>query len=214
MDWRQQRKHDLEQRMLGIVKLLGQCEQKLTYEDDPQTIGKLQTQIAELKEQTDYCQSDLDSHGQRQGLQRDFTLTMANITNEDLNFVIAAFLKQRVITVDEQNNSPPTKPEEKMSKNGLTSHVRVLLDIGLPKANEVRHLIENNAKINFPDVPERLKSALKAEYLRLIEEGVRGDDLFMRLHTFSSCNNSDIRWQVAGLAVLCYFFEACDVFEP
>ena len=214
MDWRQQRQHDLEQRMLGIVKMLGQCEQKLTCEEDPQTIGKFQTQIAEFKKQINDCQSDLDSHGQGQGTQRTLALTMANITFEDMNFVITAFLRQRIVTVDDQGNFRPTNPEEKMSKNGLTSSIRLLLDMGLAKASEVRHLIENNAKINFPDVPERLKSALNVEYLKLIEEGVRGDDLFIRLHEFSSCKNSDLRWQAAGLAVLCYFFETCDVFEP
>ncbi|MEP1079328.1 hypothetical protein NDI52_28370 [Leptolyngbya sp. PL-A3] len=214
VDWRQQRKHDLEHRMLSIITLLGECEQKLTYEEDPQTIGKLNNQIANLKKQKDECQSDLVSLDQGQGVQRSLALTMANITFEDMNFVIAALLRQRIVTIDSQDNFRTTDPERKMSKNGLTHNVRWLLDTGLAKANEVRHLIENNAKINFPDVPERLKATLNAEYLKLMEEGIRGDDLFMRLHEFSSCQNSDIRWQTAGLAILCYFFETCDVFEP
>lgn len=214
VNWRQQRKHDLEERMLEIVTLLGQCEQKLTYEEDPQTIGKLNNQITELKKRKNECQSDLNSLDQGQGQQRNLALTMANITFEDMNFVISAFLRQRLVTVDGQDNFRPTDPERKMSKNGLTSNVRLLLDMGLAKANEVRHLIENNAKINFPDVPERLKAALASEYLKLMEEGIRSDDLFVRLHEFSSCHNSDIRWQAAGLAILCYFFETCDVFEP
>jgi hypothetical protein len=108
VDWRQQRKHDFEQRILSIIRLLGQCEQKLTYEDDPQSVGKLQTQIAELKRQKKECESDLDSHGQEEA-QRNLALTMATITNEDLNFVISALLRQRTITIEEQNNSPPTR---------------------------------------------------------------------------------------------------------
>jgi len=214
VNWRQQRKHDLEHRMFDIVTLLGECEKKITYEEDPQTIGKLNNQIANLKKQKDECQSDLDSLDQGQGVQRSIALTMANITFEDMNFVIAALLRQRIVATDSQDNFRPTDPERKMSKNGLTHNVRWLLDTGLAKANEVRHLIENNAKINFPDVPERLKATLNAEYLKLMEEGIRGDDLFMRLHEFSSCQNSDIRWQTASLAILCYFFETCDVFEP
>ncbi|HEY9300217.1 MAG TPA: hypothetical protein VIQ31_28410 [Phormidium sp.] len=200
--------------MFEIVTLLGQCEQRLTYEEDPLVIGKLNNQIADFKRQKSECQIDLDSLSQEQGEQRSLALTMANITYEDMNFVITAFLRQRVVAVDRQYNFSPTDPEKKMLKNGLTSNVRVPLDMGLAKANEVRHLIENNAKTNFPDVPERLKAALTSEYLRLMEEGVRGDDLFVRLHEFSSCQNSDIRWQAAGLAILCYFFETCDVFEP
>jgi hypothetical protein len=214
VNWRQQRRQDLEQQMLSIIKLLGQIEQRLIYEEDPQTIAKLKAQINELKIQRDDCQIDLDSSGDEQERQRKLAVRMADITFEDLNFVITAFLRQRVVAIEDQNTSLPTKPEEKMSKNGLTSGIKLLLDTGLAKTSEVRHLIENNAKINFPDVPERLKSALNSEYFRLIEEGIRGDDLFMRLHEFSSCNNSDFRWQLAGLAVLCYFFETCDVFEP
>jgi len=214
VDWRQQRKQNLEQQMLSLVKLLGQCEQKLTYEDEAKIVCKLEAQISEFKSQMKDCQSDLDSHLQEQGSQRSLALTMANITFEDMNFVVTAFLRQRTIAIDGQNNFRPTNPEEKMSKNGLTSSIRILVDMGLAKAGEVRHLIENNAKINFPDVPERLKSSLNTEYLKLMEEGIRGDDLFIRLHEFSSCKNSDLRWQAAGLAILCYFFETCDVFEP
>lgn len=214
VDWRQQRKHDLEQRMLEIVKLLGQCEQKLTYEEDPQTIGKLENQIAALNKQKNDCQSDLDFHEQGQGGQRKLALTMANITFEDMDFVIKALLRQRIVASENQDTFRSTNPEQKMSKNGLTSNIRFLLDMGLAKANEVGHLIENTAKISFPDVPENLKSALNSKYLELIEEGIQGDDLFIRLHNFSSCQNSDPRWQAAGLAILCYFFETCDVFEP
>lgn len=214
VDWREQRRHDLEQRLLEIVQLLGQCERKLTYEQDPQIVGKLEDQIEDFKKQINQCESDLDSLKQEQVGQRNLARTMANISNGDLNFVITALLKQRMVTVDSRDNFRPTDPEEKMSKNGLTNNIRFMLDMGLAKANEVRHLIENNAKINFPSVPEDLKSAFSREYLKLMEEGIRGDDLFMRLHEFSSCQKSDIRSQAAGLAILCYFFETCDVFEP
>lgn len=214
VNWRQQRKYDLEDRMLEIVKLLGQCEQKLIYEEDPQARGKLNNQITNLKKQKDECQSDLDSHEQGQGEQRKLALTMANITFDDINFVITALLNQRIISTNNQDNYQLTYPEEKMSKNGLTYTVKFLLDMGLAKAGEVRHFIENNAKINFPDVPERLKEALNSEYTKLVRVGLRGDELFMQLYQFSSHNNQDPLRKAAGLAVLCYFFETCDVFEP
>lgn len=214
MDWRQQRRYDIEKQMLDLVKLLGQCEQKLMYESDPPTIGKLESQIIDCKKRISDYESDLEVYGQKQEAQRSLAINMANITFEDMNFVITAFLRQRVNTVDSQSNFSPTKPEEKMLKNSLTSNIRFLLDDGLAKADKVRHLIENNAKINFPDVPERLKTALNTEYTRLKGEGIQGDDLFNSLQNFVSCNNPDLRWQLAGLAILCYFFETCDVFEP
>jgi hypothetical protein len=211
-DWKQQCKDNTEQEMLRIVNLIRDYQEDLTNESDPRNIAKCKKSISELKQKLEDHEIDLKSHSHGQG-KKQLALDMANITHEDLNFVITAFLRQRIPNVDDQNNFPPTKPEEKMSKNGLTSTIKILLDVGLPKANEVRHLIENNAKINFPDVPERLKSSFKIEYLKLVKEGIKGDDLFNSLHKFASCNNTEPRWQLAGLAVLCYFFETCDVFE-
>ena len=139
---------------------------------------------------------------------------MTNINFDDINFVISALLRQNINTVNNQSIIPPTDPIQKMSKNGLTSKVGFLLRSGMASAGEVRHLIENNAKINFPDVPEKLKATLNTEYVRLKGEGIYGDELFKLLHEFSSCKSSDASWRAAGLAILCYFFESCDVFEP
>lgn len=213
MDWRQQHKTNLEQRLLKIVKLIGECEDNLICEQDPQSAEKLRNQIATLKKQKNECESDLESHKQEKVSRTELAITMASVTFEDLNFVIAALLKQQICVVNTQDNFCPTYPQEKMSKNGLTNDVKFLLETGLAKAHEVRHLIENIVKINFPDVPDKLKAALSAEYFKLVDEGIQGDELFRRMNQFSSCHSSDLRWQVAGLAILCYFFEACDVFE-
>lgn len=214
MAWRDEHKSNLEQKMEKVVRVLGDCEVRLIDESDPQVRSRLKTQIAELKEQMRDCQGDLDSLEQGRGVQRNLALTMANITYDDINFVITALLNQRMISIDSQDNLQSTNPAEKMSKNGLTYKVKFLLDMGLAKAGEVHHFIENNAKINFPDVPERLKEALNSEYTKLIKAGLGGDELFMQLYNFSSHNNQDPVRQAAGLAVLCYFFETCDVFEP
>jgi hypothetical protein len=213
MTWRDEHRSNLEKKMEKIVKLLGDCETRLIDESDPQAKSRLKTQASELKREMLECQSDLDSIEQEPA-RRNLALTMANITYEDIEFVITALLNQRMIPVDIQENFQPTNPQEKMSKNGLTHKIKFLLDMGLAKSGEVRHFIENNAKINFPDVPERLKTALSTEYSTLVEAGVKGDELFMQLYHFSSHNNQDPLRQAAGLAVLCYFFETCDVFEP
>lgn len=214
MSWREEHRSNLELKMGKVVRLLGEYDQQLIDETDPQSRSKLKSQISELKGQMHECQGDLDSFGEEQVTQRNLALTMASVTYEDINFVITALLNQRMIAVDGQDNFQPTNPEGKMSKNDLTHSIKFFLDMGLAKAGEVRHFVENNAKINFPDVPERLKASLNAEYIKLIRSGVRGDELFMQLYKFSSHNNPDPLRQAAGLAVLCYFFETCDVFEP
>lgn len=211
MGWEQSRISSLENRLMEIVELLGGIKENLTYENDPQERGKLNSKIIGLKKQKDDYSQELKSYGEGQKIAR----TMANVDFMDLEFVIAALLRQQTSDSGHHSTYLPTKPEQKMSKNGLTPEIRMLLDPGLMKANEVRNLLENFAKIDYcPDIAIKLKSTLNSEYSRLTDEGIRGDDLFEKLHKFSSCNNPDFKRQMAGLAVLCYFFETCDIFEP
>jgi hypothetical protein len=86
--------------------------------------------------------------------------------------------------------------------------------MGVGKYNEVNHIIQSFAKMSSSDFPDLLKGRFNAKYQELLECGFRGDDLFMRLWDFASCYNSNPRWRTAGLAILCYFFQLCDVFEP
>lgn len=213
MDLHEERKLQIEQRLEKTVRLLGECELNLIDESDPKTRSKLKTQISELKEEMSNCQRDLDALAET-NIQRNSALMMAKITYDDINFVITALLNQRMASTNSQENYQPTYPEAKMSKNDLTHEIRFVLGMGLAKAGEVRHFIENIAKISFPDLPERIKASLRTEYISLMRVGIRGDELFNRLYSFSHQNNSSPSRQLAGLAVLCYFFETCDVFEP
>jgi len=61
--------------------------------------------------------------------------------------------------------------------------------------------------------PEKLKAGFLAAYRRLGEAGLSGDDLFDRLAEFACHNDHRTRYRAAGLAVLTYLFEVCDVFE-
>jgi hypothetical protein len=182
-------------------------------ESDPQAKTKIETKICEFKAKIGECESDLLPYLQQNRADKSLALTMASITYDDINFVITALVNQRMLDLDDRENFQPTNPKEKMSKNDLTCNIKYLLEAGLAKAGEVRHFIENIAKINFPDVPEKIKNSLNAEYSRQIESGMRGDELFKHLHQFASNNNQDLSRQIAALAVLCYFFETCDVFE-
>ncbi|WP_295192504.1 hypothetical protein [uncultured Brevundimonas sp.] len=105
-----------------------------------------------------------------------------------------------------------TDPEAKMARNEMTDASRPLLQMGLGAAAEVAGYLKSAARLDA-DFPERLSAAFKAEYLALWSEGVRGDDLFHALHAFASRRLSSPVLQAAGLAVLAYLFEACEVFE-
>ncbi len=63
------------------------------------------------------------------------------------------------------------------------------------------------------DYPQRLKAGFLAEYFRLRREGHRADDLFDLMCEFSQRGLKGQSQRSAGLAVLVYLFEKCDVFE-
>lgn len=62
--------------------------------------------------------------------------------------------------------------------------------------------------------PERLRQGFITEYNSLRDtDGLTGDALFYALVDFTSGSISDLKRQAAGLAVLGYLFECCEVFE-
>jgi len=103
-------------------------------------------------------------------------------------------------------------PREKMNHNRLTNRSHFLLTTGLAKAKEVQRFVDGVAALD-PGFPERLKAGFTQEYNRLIEQGESGDDLFDLLVEFASRGASEPRQQAAGVAVLAYLFEKCEVFE-
>ncbi|MBE3588216.1 MAG: hypothetical protein IMW93_06635 [Thermoanaerobacteraceae bacterium] len=119
-----------------------------------------------------------------------------------------------------RNPGPPSKdfalvdPREKMLRNGLTEKVYFLLTLGLGKAREVERFIKNIALLDS-DFPERLRAGFVSEYHRLkVEQGFEGDALFTALQEFASGGYfKNFERVSAGLAVLAYLFEKCEVFE-
>lgn len=103
-------------------------------------------------------------------------------------------------------------PKEKMDKNGLTDKVHFLLTVGMSKCSEVSSYVQYMSRID-PDFPERLKTGFVTEYERLRANGLLGDALFESLRDFSAGGSSEFKRQAAGLAVLVYLFELCEIFE-
>jgi hypothetical protein len=107
----------------------------------------------------------------------------------------------------------PTTPTEKMRKNGLTEQLRLRLTLGLSVFNEVEGFVQSVARLD-PHFPERLKAGFVAHYNEFLGRDIRGDALFAALHDFASSGSSAFDRQSAGLGVLCYLFQKCEVFEP
>jgi hypothetical protein len=118
----------------------------------------------------------------------------------------------RVMSSHIEVNFTVIPPAEKMKRNGLTNQTNILFSMGLCKRNEVRDFIQHVAKID-PDFPDRLKEGFVAEYNKFREQDFHGDGLFEVMREFASNGKTDFTQQAAGLAVLTYLFETCEIFE-
>lgn len=136
-------------------------------------------------------------------------LAMTEITFHELDIVTKGFLS---MPIDDNNDFSIIKPAQKISKNKLTNSIQYRIMTGLMKSIEVKKFIEHQT-ILIPDFSEKLKAGFITKYNELKYQGFEGDKLFEHLHDFSSGNSTNYDLQTAGLAVLCYFFEICDVFE-
>ncbi len=103
-------------------------------------------------------------------------------------------------------------PRAKMSRNGLTEQTESLLHIGLLQSKQVQDFVETMSSLDRTFI-DRLISGFVEEYSRHKRSGLEGDSLFNAMQLFSCQGRSEIRYQSAGLAVLVYLFERCEVFE-
>jgi hypothetical protein len=103
-------------------------------------------------------------------------------------------------------------PEDKLKKNELGNGSRTIITMGLSVARQVRSYVESVSQIDS-DFPGRLKVGFLTEYYRLKREGHSGDTLFDLMCRFAQRGFGEQANRSAGLAVLVYLFETCEVFE-
>ena len=103
-------------------------------------------------------------------------------------------------------------PEAKLKKNVMGRGSRAIVTMGLSVAREVQTYIKYVAQTDS-DFPERLKVGFLNEYYRLKQEGHVGDSLFDLMCRFAQRGLEEQASRSAGLAVLVYLFESCEVFE-
>ncbi len=208
MDLHQQREQDLQEHIENDLKLLKSLEDQLRLSIDEKEKAKLNKDIKELKNNISTHRNEINTiiTQRRESIARE----MPSVTFDELD-VVTKFILHMPPAYSEINFTL-TDIREKISRNHLTEEVNSLLTMGMGKVREVGRFIEHNAMLR-PDFPEKLKSGFLAEYQRLCTAGMTGDALFESLHKFSCGNSSDFRKAAAGLAVLSYLFEKCEVFE-
>ncbi|OGV49202.1 MAG: hypothetical protein A2017_05945 [Lentisphaerae bacterium GWF2_44_16] len=104
-------------------------------------------------------------------------------------------------------------PRDKIKKNGLSNSIVQQILIGMTQVTQVADFI---AKMNGIEssFSEKLISSFVNEYEHLKNEGnYSSDELFDRLFDFSCSGSGDFKQRAAGLSVLVYLFEKCEVFE-
>jgi len=103
-------------------------------------------------------------------------------------------------------------PQEKMAKNGLSSATSQFMVIALARANVVTEFVDQFSRVDST-FADRLRAGFVSKYAELRSQGQLGDELFEDMLEFASSRQADLKSRAAGLAVLGYFFEACEVFE-
>jgi hypothetical protein len=88
-----------------------------------------------------------------------------------------------------------------------------MLKLGFAKAKDVERFVQYMA-VADSKFPERLKAGFVAKYNELESQGIQGDGLFEGLKLFATGQSGEFDVQCAGLAVLSYMFEKCEVFKP
>jgi hypothetical protein len=100
--------------------------------------------------------------------------------------------------------------QKKIDKNSLSPEVQKLILMGLTQVTQVRTFIAKNPDIYYG---ERLRYGFVKQFKELYDQELRGDALFYPLWDFASTGERDFKTKAAGLSVLVYFFELCEVFS-
>ncbi len=103
-------------------------------------------------------------------------------------------------------------PDVKIKKNALSNGARHIIAAGLTSRATVAGYVEAETQLD-PDFPERLKAGFLEEYFGQRKQGHKGDELFELMCAFAQRGLRKQTDRTAGIAVLVYLFEICDVFE-
>lgn len=144
----------------------------------------------------------------KSGSENQSKMKSLNITFAELNVVTKYLISGQFVSSDSLTIVPP---REKIKKNDLSASIEQLITMGMTQVRQVSNFIDKCPDVEFG---ERLRQGFVAEYERLKnKESLKGDDLFNTLLDFASNKSSDFKNKAAGLAVLVYLFEKCEVFE-
>lgn len=98
---------------------------------------------------------------------------------------------------------------EKIKRNSLED-VQQYINIGLINSNVIEDYLNRNPD---PLYAARLTSIMAKKYIELRSSLSDNIDIFYELWDFACGGNQEFQFRAAGLGILTYFFEKCEVFE-
>lgn len=133
---------------------------------------------------------------------------LIDITFSELSVITKYLVSNQTTTSDSYTVIPP---KDKIQRNNLSKAIEGLITMGMTQVNKVSNFLNSMPDIEFGD---RLKQGFIDEYEKLKNgRQLTGDELFDSLLEFASGNSPEFINRAAGLAVLVYLFEKCEVFE-
>ena len=99
--------------------------------------------------------------------------------------------------------------DKKIKKNSL-SDVQKYITMGLSSNLTIEDYLNRHPD---PSFATQLTNIMAQKYQELKSQRMDNYEIFDELWTFASGNNSDFSYKAAGLGILTYFFEKCEVFE-
>jgi hypothetical protein len=102
-------------------------------------------------------------------------------------------------------------PPAKLQYNQLSGAAATLLTTGMTRAEIVKKYLRG---LSDPTRHDRISRAFQLRYQDLKSDGLPPDDILVGLQKFVAGDQvSNPSQQAATLAILAYFFEACEIFE-
>ena len=120
---------------------------------------------------------------------------------------ILRYLEQQSPIPGQEPISPPSV--EKLQKNELSDDTMMLLKVGRRKEALVASYFATSVNV---EMGEQIAEAFRRRYIELKLDGHPPDIIFWHLQHYAGASGLP-KQQSAGLAVLSYFFERCDIFE-
>lgn len=176
----------------NLIFVCGDCHTKIDNQPNTYTVEKL-----------------LRIKNEHEAWGRDSTKKeVINVSFAEISVVTKFLVSGKYIPSDSYTVVPP---KDKIKKNKLSGELEALIIMGMTQVKQVADFIDRCPDIEFG---ECLKQGFVEKYEQLKnEEGLEGDDLFNALLDFASGRSNDFKQKAAGLSVLVYLFEKCEVFE-